>query len=275
MSTIMGISSQVDPQDIFDGSLITLGIVQESLDLLTHAKNIVESAFGMPIDEIEATPGDNTADFISKAHAVKTGFTDGAETQELTKKLIAARYAKDLLPYMIYDKPRIRIIPNSKFLNTGVSYNYKPHRDTWYNGGVQEQINHWMPLCNVTKDSGFFMAPGYYNVPIDNNSEIFDLDTWDQKFRKKAVEMTTAEERPHPVPMGNISKEERFLVMIPYGDEIVFSAHHFHGSGENTTNKVRFSVDYRTIVQLDSYHYPPNIDCKSTGNLKKYMFPVV
>lgn len=274
MATIIGVSDKVNPQDIFDGSLITLDTAQESLDLLAHAKKIVESAFSMLIEDIEENPGEDPQDFINKAHAVKTGFTDAEETQELTKALIRARYSEELIPHIIYDKPRIRIIPNSNFLNTGVSYNYKPHRDTWYNGGVQEQINHWMPLCNVTVNSGFYMVPGYYNIPIDNNSEIFDLDIWDQKFRKKANEMVKSEERPHPVPIDTIAKEERFLVMIPAGNEIVFSGHHFHGSGENTTSKVRFSIDYRTVVKLDGYHYPPNIDCKSTGDIRKYMYPL-
>lgn len=274
MATILGIDAKVNPQDIFDGSLITMPPVQAALDLLTHARKIAEDVFGQSLDDIEERPGDDPKLFIEYAHKIKTRFTDGADTQELTKALIRARYPEELLPHMIYDKPRMRIIPNSNFLSTGISYNYKPHRDTWYNGGVQEQLNHWMPLCNAVEKSTFFVAPAYYNKPVENNSEIFDVDTWDQKFRKQADKMVTTEERPHPVPIGTMPKEDKYLVVLPVGYELAFSGHHFHGSNENTTSKVRFSLDYRTVVQLDSYTYPENIDCKATGDLRKQFLPV-
>jgi hypothetical protein len=274
MSIILGVDTKVNPQDIFDGSIITMPPIQEALDLLDHARKIAEDVFGQSLDEIEERPGDDPKLFISYAHQIKTRFTDGADTQELTKALIRARYPEELLQHMIYDKPRMRIIPNSNFLSTGISYNYKPHRDTWYNGGVQEQLNHWMPLCNAGVNSTFFMAPSYYNKPVENNSEIFDVDVWDQKFRKQADKMLEKEERPHPVPIHEMPAEDKYLVVMPVGYELAFSGHHFHGSGENTTSKVRFSLDYRTIVQLDGYTYPENIDCKATGDLRTQYLPV-
>ena len=32
----------------------------------------------------------------------------------------------------LFDVPRMRVVPNYDYLHAGVSYAYKPHRDTWY-----------------------------------------------------------------------------------------------------------------------------------------------
>ena len=274
MSTMLAIGDKVIPQDIFDGSIVTLPPTQEVFDFLNHARKIAEQIFDSPLEEIETKVGDDNRVFIERATATKTAFTDGEETQVLMKKLIASRYSAELLPHMIYDKPRLRIIPNSKFLSAGISYNYKPHRETWY-GHLHEQINHWMPLCNASADSTFYLSMAYFNRPVKNNSDIFDLDTWDQKFRKTANEMIGKDDRPHPVPSEDIPKEEQYLIVMPAGYEIAFSGHHLHGSAENTTNKVRFSLDYRTVIQLDGYTYPANIDSRATGDLKKYMLAAI
>ena len=122
----------------------------------------------------------------------------------------------------LYDVPRLRIVPNSNFLSSGISYNYKPHRDTWY-GASQDQLNHWMAVSNVTKQSTFYLAPSYFEKPIENNSEIFDLDEWDSKHRKLASKNVGSEERPHPIPLVELAPEDKYEVVIPKGSEIAFS----------------------------------------------------
>lgn len=274
MATTLRLSNTIIPQDIFDGGVSMLSETAESIALRDHALNIITTVFGVKPEDFEPDPSEaGIADFVAKATKVKSTFTDGADTQDLVKALIRSRYDADLIPHMIYDKPRLRIIPNSNYLNSGISYNYKAHRDTWY-GGVQEQINHWMAVANVSPASTMYLTPAYFHRPVANTSEVFDLDMWDQKFRKLASQNVKAEERPHPIPIDNIPDEDHFYLDIPSATEVTFSGHHFHGSGLNTTNRVRFSVDYRTVIQLDGYTYPANIDNKCTGDLRKYMFPV-
>ena len=80
-----------------------------------------------------------------------------------------------------------------------------------------------------------------------------------------------SEERPHPVPLVELAPEDKHGVVIPKGSEIVFSGVHLHGSQTNTTSKVRFSIDYRVAPDTQSFKLPENVDCRATGDYKKYM----
>ena len=215
----------------------------------------------------------NLQTFINKAKKCKSTFTNDPKTQKLLQALILKRYKDYSRADLIYDVPRMRIIPNSEFLSAGISYNYLPHRDTWYGAG-QDQINHWMALANVTEDATFYVSPSYFSQPFANNSEIFDLDRWDEKYRPLAEANTKIEERPHPVPLGSLKEDDRCRIIIPPGYEFVFSGQHLHGSGKNITDHVRFSIDYRVCVNTQSCPVPLNVDNRATGNYKKYMLPV-
>jgi ectoine hydroxylase-related dioxygenase (phytanoyl-CoA dioxygenase family) len=261
----------VAPQAIFDGKIQTFPIVQESLDLLDYVNQLVKANFGCDITAVKLDSGEQVTEFVRCASATKTAFTDGANTRPLLKKLIQARYSPELLVGALVDPPRLRIIPNSAILNSGISYNYMTHRDTWY-GGVHEQINHWMAVANVTANSTMYMAPKYFNTPVDNNSEIFDLDTWDQKYRKQAIDNIKIEARPHPGALITLADEDQEPVVLDKGNEIAFSGHHLHGSQTNTTNLVRFSLDYRVVLAVGSWQYPANIDNRATGDLRNYMY---
>jgi hypothetical protein len=207
----------VAPQAIFDGKIQTLSAVQESLDLLDYVNQLVKQNFGCDISEVKLDTIEQVPDFVRNASATKTAFTDGISTRPLLKKLITARYSTELLVGALVDPPRLRIIPNSDILNSGISYNYMTHRDTWY-GGVQEQINHWMAVANVTANSTMYIAPKYYDTVVANSSEIFDLDTWDQKYRKQAVNNIKVEARPHPGALITIDDIDREPVVLANGD---------------------------------------------------------
>jgi len=109
-------------------------------NLVRWAAESIASAFGddfdiskpleLPIDE-----------FVKKASIAKSNFTNDSLTKQLLEDLISLRYKEYLGEQIYYDVPRLRLIPCSDYLKSGISYNYKPHRDTWY-GGSQGQINH-------------------------------------------------------------------------------------------------------------------------------------
>jgi hypothetical protein len=268
------LDSKVSIQEILNGGITTLPASKYSLLLCEYARDLVESIFQEKIENIShKTYENNIDDFVKKSTWVKSRFTESNLTKELTRQLVRERYNSNDIDNMLFDKPRIRIIPNSNFLSSGISYNYKPHRDTWY-GGTSRQVNHWMSLSNVTPDSTFYIAPSYFEVILLNNSEVFDLDTWDKKYRNVAKDNIAKEDRPHPVPEDEVPDHLKFLIIHPPGTETVFSAHHIHGSHSNTTDFVRFSIDYRTAIVSDAYDFPNDTDKKSTGNLENYMYRV-
>ena len=211
-------------------------------------------------------------DFAESARLVKSEFTNSEEVRHLLEKIIFERYKDHSDCRISFDLPRLRIIPNSSILSSGISYNYKPHRDTWY-GAQQDQINHWLAVENVTKDSTFFVAPAYFSNPIKNTSGDFNLDEWDSKHRYSASSNIKAENRPHPVPLDRLDQHLLLPAAIPRSHEICFSGHHLHGSLPNKTTKTRMSIDYRVIVPDQDHLYPPNLDSNAHGDYSKYLIP--
>lgn len=266
-------SDIVEVKSIFEGGLILLPPVSLTDELCDYAKKIIQDAFECSIFEIKTDASTSLPEFIQRAKKCKSIFTNDVEIHRILKALILQRYKHYPKNELVFDVPRLRVVPNSKFLSAGISYNYKPHRDTWYGAG-QDQINHWISLANVTENSSFYIAPTYFFNPIQNNSEIFDLDEWDTKYRPAAENSTVNEERPHPIPLAVLSEEERYNIVIPRGHEIVFSGHHLHGSAANTTTSVRFSIDYRVCLLSQKFILPKNIDSRASGNYKKFMLAV-
>jgi hypothetical protein len=76
-----------------------------------------------------------------------------------------------------FDLPRMRVIPHEGFLDTGVSYNYKAHRDTWY-AGPKALVNYWTPIYDAVGENVMSMYVGYFDRPIKNSSSDFDYDRW-------------------------------------------------------------------------------------------------
>jgi hypothetical protein len=266
-------SDSVEIKSIFEGGLILLPPISLTEELCGYATKIIQDVFECHIAEIKTDDTTSLTEFIQKAKKCKSTFTNDVEVHRILKALILRRYQHYPQKELVFDVPRLRIVPNSNFLSAGISYNYKPHRDTWYGAG-QDQINHWISLANVTEQSSFYIAPSYFFNPIENNSEIFDLDEWDSKYRPAAENNTVTENRPHPIPLTALSVDERYNIVIPSGSEIVFSGHHLHGSAANTTASVRFSIDYRVCLLSAKYKLPNNIDSRATGNYKKFMLPV-
>lgn len=260
---------KVSLSSIYRGDLLLFDSESSTQSLRDWCLNCFQESFGASFD-ITLPVELRKDEFISKATQAKKIFTNDATTKRLLEELVFVRYNKYSDCRLFYDVPRVRIIPNSSYLSSGISYNYKPHRDTWY-GGSQRQVNHWISVHNVTKDSTFFIAPSYFGARLENTSDTFDLDKWDQVYRPLTSSNSSKEDRPHPLPVSEIKNSEKIGMVLQEGKEICFSGHHLHGSLENTTPKLRISIDYRVEVFSEDHKPPQNIDSKATGNYLKYM----
>ena len=144
--------------DIYKGGLMFLMASPSSQALCEFAIKVVEEIFESKIEDINTKNDIDVQSFVSKAKKCKNIFTNDEHTKKLLKDLIRDRYKLYQDDDFLFDVPRLRIVPNSNFLSSGISYNYKPHRDTWYGAG-QDQLNHWMAVSNVTENSTFYIAP--------------------------------------------------------------------------------------------------------------------
>jgi len=263
-------ASSVDIKNIYSGQCVVYAPLSPTRQLIDFALSLVKQ-HALPALEIDSSES-SVREFVDAARRIKSEFTNSDLTRQILEKLIFERYSNYVEYSLSYDLPRLRIIPNSSILSSGISYNYKPHRDTWY-GADQDQINHWIAVENVTSDSTFFIAPSFFDKSVENTSSKFDLDVWDAQFRYKASSSIKREEREHPIPLQALQNTSMLPCAIPPSHEICFSGHHLHGSLPNTTDQTRLSIDYRVIVSGFDGLYPNNIDSESRGEYSKFLKP--
>jgi len=85
--------------------------------------------------------------------------------------------------------------------------------------------------------------------------------------RQQAAKMVKKETRKQPQAEEELELSPDVRVVTPSGGTIVFSAAQLHTTVPNTTNRTRFSIDFRTVNLDDLLEGvgAPNIDSECTG----------
>src|SRR3954453_9063527 len=113
--------------------------------MVEWATTLIGEAFGN-LDPQLAQHEIEVPEFIKRVSPLKSKFTNDARTKELMAELlIGLGYDPD---DTYYDLPRLRAVPSDGYLTTGVSYAYRPHRDTW-SSPPPAVVNHWAPVFDV------------------------------------------------------------------------------------------------------------------------------
>ena len=140
---------------------------------------------------------------------IKNDFTNSPETDQMMQSMLQKLNLQN--EDIFFDKPKIRVVTHSKYLESGAGYVFKPHRDTWY-AGPKSQLNLWFPIFDVDLNSTFAIYPNYWQKKILNSSENFDYDTWKNKFRFTANKHIKTDTRNHPLPLEDLDKSKEFRV---------------------------------------------------------------
>lgn len=236
-----------------------------SLDaIIDYSKNIINKHFNNFLDVQRAQEKININDYVEIIMKIKNDFTNSPKTDQMMQSILQKLNLQN--EDIFFDKPKIRVVTYSKYLESGAGYVFKPHRDTWY-AGPKSQLNFWFPIFDVDLNSTFAIYPNYWQKKILNSSEIFDYETWKNKFRFTANKHIKTDTRNHPLPLENLDISKEFRVDCKAGDLAVFSGCHLHGTIPNVSNKTRFSIDFR-VISKDLYerNIGVDIDSKSTGS---------
>jgi hypothetical protein len=235
-----------------------------SLAIVDFARELIGEAFG-DADPERAQHGMDKESFIERVSPLKSRFVNDDRAKELTRDLALAMGCDPEDTY--FDLPRLRVIPSEEYLTTGVSYNYKAHRDSWY-AHPTTLVNYWVPVFDAVGENVMSMYVGYFDRPIKNGSGDFDYDTWVAESRFAAAKQVGKEERPHPLPLEPVDDTSEIRIAGRAGDIMMFSTCHLHASAPNTSGVTRFSYDLRTISMSDfrSGRGPVNIDTEATGS---------
>jgi len=249
---------------IFDGALFLYAANPASTKMANWAKDLASEAFGEGVDIRHAHVEYPVAEFVKRAGPLKSRFTNDQTTKKICQELIVAMGSDPHRTY--FDLPRLRVIPPGNYLSSGVSYNYKPHRDTWY-AHPRQLINYWIPVFDSELTMVMSMYVDFFRQPVKNASGEWDYDEWIKNSRYAAASNLDGEARPHPLALEDVSESTDIRLIQNAADLMIFSTCQLHASVPNRSDLVRYSYDLRTlnIDDLCDGRGPENIDAAATG----------
>lgn len=248
----------------FNGELLLYSSGAATRALAEHAIALATEALA-PFNPRRAQEHLPVEEFVARVGPLKSRFTNDLRTKELVREVLVA-FGCDL-DDTFFDVPRLRVVPHSGYLTSGVSYAYKAHRDIWY-ASPTAQLNWWMPVYPVTADRAMSFFPEYWTRAVPNSSADFDYDEWCRVGRQLATSQIGQDTRRHPLPHEPVSTASELRIAGTQGDMILFSAAHLHATAENCSGETRFSIDFRTLNRrdLEEGRAAPNVDSRPKGS---------
>lgn len=231
-------------ESIYSGAIFLETQLQSAKQLCEFAQQSIAHVLGAETDPRLIHTLMPVKEFISTVGRLKGHFTNSQEVKEIIRAFVV-ELGENPADYL-FDVPRMRVVPHYDYLHAGVSYAYKPHRDTWY-GSVQCQLNTWMPVHGVTPDQTMMINPAYFSTPVVNSSADWRLGDWIDNQRWQASANVTEETRVHPVPLEEVSATQELRIAPNAGEMMIFSGAHLHGTVPNRSGQTRFSVDFRLM----------------------------
>lgn len=249
---------------LFGGAIFIHNGLAAIRDLADWAQELIDDAFKGVADARDAHRVLPLQEFIDRASPLKSRFINEPRTKQLCQALIAEVGADPDRTY--FDLPRLRVIPPATFLNAGVSYNYAPHRDTWY-AHPRQLVNFWAPVHDTESTTVMTMFVDQFRRPVQNSSGKWDYDDWVRNSRFTAAQNVQREERAHPLPVESVASSTQLRLVLNGGDAMIFSTCQLHASTPNETDRIRFSFDLRTLNIDDVLQDrgPLDPDGKATG----------
>jgi hypothetical protein len=228
---------------IYDGGIIILSPPSEMLALVEHTRGMIADAFA-PLDPQRAheqLPVEQCVEILSK---LKPSYIHHPRTKELVRAVLCSFGCSRDKTYQ--DVPRLRCAFPKNYLTTGIAYAHHPHRDTWYSAPMC-QFNWWAPIYEFVAENGMAFHPRYWNRGVKNGSRGFNYYRWNAESRKNAAQHIGRDTRVQPHAEEALELEPEIRFIVPPGGVIVFSGAQLHSTVPNTTDMVRWSIDFRTV----------------------------
>ncbi len=176
-----------------------------------------------------------------------------AAQEELNRRDTARRLARDRREAIceVLDSDRPLIQTNLYLRGTrpsveGLQENIGWHRESFYGPDMDQSINFWCPVANVTADNAMRYIPDSHLIPdaeIETSSE-----------PDESVERFSAGHKigllyaPKEIVSGVDLSSPKPFVVLP-GEVAIFAGHLIHGAATNRSDRIRFSVDFRLIAE--------------------------
>ena len=255
---------------LYEGDLFAHSPGESARGLVALARALSEDAFS-PYEPTVAQESLEPERFVEILAELKPTFIHHPRAKELIGGMLSELGCD--LEKTYFDVPRLRTMAHGDYLNAGLAYQFHPHRDTWFSAPHQ-QLNWWLPVYAVESGNCMAFHPDYFDRPIRNSSADYDYEEWNRSGRQQAAKQVKKETRKQPEPTEPLELEPDVRVVTPPGGLLVFSAAQLHSTVPNSTDRTRFSIDFRTVNLDDLVEgvAAANVDSECTGTtLGDYM----
>jgi hypothetical protein len=257
------VSDDARRRALFDGQLFVFSPTPASLALVRLARELAREAFG-GLDPERAQFSLSVEKYVEILAGLKPRFIHHPRCKELLPQILGDLGCDPAKTY--FDVPRMRTATAGGYLTAGIAYAFHPHRDTWYSAPMC-QINWWMPMYEIEPDNSMAFHLRYWGHALRNGSADYNYARWNLESRHNAARQVGTDTRKQPRPEQPLKLDPQVRLICPPGGLIAFSAAQLHSTVPNTTDRTRFSIDFRT-VNLDDVtegRGAPNVDSACTG----------
>ncbi len=249
--------------EIYSGSVFAHSPSPNSLKLCRLAQAMIEEVF-QPFDPLKVHNHISAEKCAEILATLKPRFIHHSESKQCIQGMLA-----DLgcdLSQTYFDVPRMRTAFPGDFLKSGIAYAFHPHRDTWYSAPYC-QINWWMPIYDLNSENCMALHPHYFDRPIKNSSAGYNYHKWNLESRQNAAQHVKTDTRVQPRPEEPLDLDPQVRMVCKVGGAYQFSAASLHSTVPNTSDVVRYSIDFRTVHLADvrSRIGARNVDSQCTG----------
>lgn len=257
------ISDDQRRRELYAGALFVYSAGKSSRALCALAQEMCEAHFH-PHNPTEAQHHLPVEKFIEILAELKPKFIHHPECKRLISEMLQELGCDPQRTY--FDVPRLRTACAGDYLNSGLAYAFKPHRDTWYSPPMC-QLNWWLPVYPIATQNAMAFHPNYWDAPVKNSSAEFDYQVWNETGRKAAGQQGKQDTRRQSEALEPLALETDLRVVCPPGGVIVFSASQMHSTVPNTSDETRISIDYRTVHldEVETMTGAVNIDSQCSG----------
>lgn len=250
-------------KQLYSGDLFLYAPSEGTRKLCELARELCEDAFG-PYHPVEAQHHLAVEEYNEILKDLKPKFIHHPRCKELIPQLLAEHGCD--LEQTYFDVPRLRTATAQDYLNSGLAYAFKPHRDTWYSPPMC-QLNWWLPVYEIEADNGMAFYPQYWDKPVRNSSNTWHYQLWNETGRKLASQQGTRDTRVQSEALEELTLDPDLRLVPETSGLMIFSATHLHGTVPNNTNRTRISIDFRTVhlMELETDTGGPNLDSECAG----------
>jgi len=120
------------------------------------------------------------------------------------------------------------------------------HRESFYGIGVERCVNFWVPIANVNVENTLRYIPDSHLIP-DDRLEIIRVEDASTPKHSSGHKIGLRYAPKNIISGVDFSQARPFQVKV--GEAAIFSGALIHGAAENSSNLIRFSMDFRVIAK--------------------------